>query len=124
MRVALLGELYAARAVLVGLWFGPTLVAGLVARLLTLGNVNGYHPVPGNQVAVFLGSNSYSLYLIHAPVARMVFLGMRRFAHWDAAETVFGCTLAMAVAIAAAYAMWLTVERPSIRLSARLKQPS
>ncbi len=66
-----------------------------------------------------MGLISYSLYLVHVPIGgRVVNLGTR-FAH----SLPLQCLVlagAVAVSIFSAFLMYLAVERPSQRLSARI----
>lgn len=72
-------------------------------------------PVP---LLSFLGSISYSLYLVHAPLGdRIINLAMRLPSEW---MRVVGLAVAIIVALAAAVAMWHFVERPVHRLSRTL----
>jgi peptidoglycan/LPS O-acetylase OafA/YrhL len=67
-----------------------------------------------------IGALSYSLYLIHAPIGgRVVNLGAR-YAVGAGAELVV-MLVAMLASLAAAYVLYRLVERPSLRLAARLK---
>jgi peptidoglycan/LPS O-acetylase OafA/YrhL len=69
---------------------------------------------------VGIGALSYSLYLVHGPLGgRVVNLGAR-YAEGAVAESavVFG---AMIVSVGAAFVLYALVERPSLRLAARLK---
>lgn len=68
----------------------------------------------------FLGTISYSLYLIHNPITGAVF----RIGKWMGADGVAGQTTTWIIStmacIAVAYAFWLIVERPSMMLSRTL----
>jgi len=72
---------------------------------------------------VWLGSISYSLYLVHVPVGgRVVNLG-RRYVESQMGEFLLSL-LALSVSLVAAYAFYLMIERPSQRLAARLSYSS
>jgi peptidoglycan/LPS O-acetylase OafA/YrhL len=69
---------------------------------------------------VRIGALSYSLYLIHAPLGgRVVNLGAR-YAEGVVAELAV-LLVAMLVSLGAAFVLHVLVERPSLRLAARLK---
>jgi peptidoglycan/LPS O-acetylase OafA/YrhL len=69
---------------------------------------------------VSIGALSYSLYLIHAPLGgRVVNLGAR-YAEGAAAELAV-VVFATIVTLGAAFVLYALVERPSLRLAARLK---
>lgn len=66
-----------------------------------------------------LGAISYSLYLVHVPVGgRVVNLG-RRYVSGPWEEFALS-VLALAVSIVFAFAFWIAIERPSIRLARKV----
>jgi peptidoglycan/LPS O-acetylase OafA/YrhL len=70
----------------------------------------------------WLGRVSYSLYLVHVPVAVLV-LGLRaRFAVSSNAVSLFAFVGVYALALGVAHVFNLTVETPFLRLSQRLKR--
>ena len=89
-------------------------VVGLVAMLLI------FVPVP-NRVPVlsFLGTISYSLYLVHVPVgARVINLAARLPP--SLSVQIAGMIVAAAVSLFAAWALWRFVEMPSMRMAKRV----
>jgi peptidoglycan/LPS O-acetylase OafA/YrhL len=76
----------------------------------------------GNRIFFFLGSISYSLYLIHSPVGRR---GMNVFIRATGADTqpekYVAVLFAVGVSIVAAYLLYRFVERPSQRWSSALR---
>jgi peptidoglycan/LPS O-acetylase OafA/YrhL len=66
-----------------------------------------------------IGALSYSLYLIHAPIGGRIVNFGSRYAEGAVAEFVV-MLLAMLVSLAAAFLLYWLVERPSLRLAARL----
>ena len=71
------------------------------------------------SVLTFLGTVSYSLYLLHIPIGdRVINLAARlpsgTWAPW------LGLIAAMIVSITAAWLFWLAVERPSIRIATKI----
>lgn len=87
-----------------------------MATALGIGFVNLRRIAP----LAFLGSISYSLYLLHVPIGgRVVNLGSR-FAH-DTMSQVLVLALAVLASIGAAYAFHRVVERPAQRMAASLK---
>lgn len=66
-------------------------------------------PIP---VLSFLGSISYSLYLLHAPIGgRIINLTTR----YSPAAALVGLVAAVVISCVAAYLMWRFVERPAMR---------
>jgi len=92
---------------------------GSLTSLLIVSNVT----FDKHMSVVWLGSISYSLYLVHVPVGgRVVNLG-RRYVESQTGE-LFLSLIALGVSLIAAYAFYLVVERPSKRLASRLKYSS
>lgn len=91
-------------------------IVGLITSILVAFDLNlGQH-----KLAIWLGSISFSLYLVHVPVGgRVVNLG-RRYVESQAGEAVLSLT-ALLVSLAAAYIFYLMIEKPSQGLAARLK---
>jgi peptidoglycan/LPS O-acetylase OafA/YrhL len=73
-----------------------------------------------NRVFVFLGSISYSLYLVHPPVTRVVYTLGRRFATTAARQTAL-VFLTLGIIIFSAYLLYLLVEKPAQKWSAHFK---
>lgn len=94
-------------------------MAGLVAAT-TIGLGRGFQLSgrPG-WILTYLGTISYSLYLIHVPVGgRVVNLG-RRFVHGEFGHLIVS-GLALAVALAFAHLFYVFVERPALRKARQL----
>jgi peptidoglycan/LPS O-acetylase OafA/YrhL len=90
----------------------PAAVAAGMSALLILAPLD--RPVP---VLSFLGTISYSLYLIHTLIGnRIVNLGMRASSPW---LQLGGFVAAIVASLTAAIALWYFVERPS-HLRARM----
>lgn len=68
----------------------------------------------------FLGSISYSLYLIHNPITGAVFRIGKMLTGDTAVTEVLWWAVSIAACIVCAYVMWRWVERPSMMLSKRL----
>ena len=115
------------RGVLVLLMGMATLVAGLALGWLiaTVGLITGILVafdlnLGKNKFAIWLGTISFSLYLVHVPVGgRVVNLG-RRYVESQAGEIMLSLG-ALLVSLAAAYFFYLMIEKPSQGLAARLK---
>lgn len=73
-----------------------------------------------NRAFLFLGTISYSLYLVHPPAVRVVYTLGRRFATGPAGKTAL-FFVALGTTIAAAYLLYLVVERPAQRWSSSLR---
>ena len=70
----------------------------------------------------FLGTISYSLYLLHIPAilgAVSISLKLVQYGSVSAALVIFGSTIAASLCVAALF--WYAVERPSHRLARSLK---
>jgi peptidoglycan/LPS O-acetylase OafA/YrhL len=93
----------------------PAAVAATATATLIAWQVSmAWRPMVG------IGALSYSLYLIHAPLGgRVVNLGAR-YAEGVIAELAV-VLVAMLVSLGAAFVLHVLVERPSLRLAARLK---
>ncbi|HKG15205.1 MAG TPA: acyltransferase [Pyrinomonadaceae bacterium] len=89
------------------------------AALLAVGVINFYER--RTAVTDFLGKISYSLYLLHWPVGHLVLslLGLKLLDAQSDAARVAVIFVSLAVCIAAAYALYLTVELPSQRWASR-----
>lgn len=71
-------------------------------------------------MTIWLGTISYSLYLIHVPVGgKVVNLG-KRYVESQTGELLVSL-LALVVSVATAYVFYLMIERPSQKWAARLK---
>lgn len=94
---------------------GPTVAVISVLTALFIAFVRSGIPVLG-----FLGTISYSLYLIHVPIgARILFLGLTHV-HGGAAR-VLVLLVTLGLTIGAAYVFYLLVERPAQRWSAKVR---
>ena len=90
----------------------------LVPLALTIG-VLLLRPPPGRAL-VLLGAISYSLYLTHYVVGTRAVRLIERFVGGEWGQAV-ACLGALAVAVAAAAVFHLAVERPALRLAARIR---
>jgi peptidoglycan/LPS O-acetylase OafA/YrhL len=98
------------------LWHHGTTI--FVATLLTLALV--IWPNGMSRLGIVLGQLSYSLYLMHVPVGgRVVNLGMRYVRNDLDRWCVL--SLAFAASFAAAWLLWITVERSALKWSSRIK---
>jgi peptidoglycan/LPS O-acetylase OafA/YrhL len=100
------------------IWFAeaPAAAIAVAATSLAIVTLKGSHPALD-----WLGARSYSLYLIHVPIAgRVVNLATRLPWHgfWIA---IVVTGVATAVALTAATIFYHVVERPSKRLAARIR---
>jgi peptidoglycan/LPS O-acetylase OafA/YrhL len=102
-------------------WFQPELLAAWLTGLAIVAQANGLLRVPSFRPLMFLGTISYSLYLIHFPVMRCVVLGLRRLTGFDGYSSLLMCTVVIALGILVAYLMYLLIERPSMRLAVMLR---
>lgn len=95
------------------------------AFILTVGSCQALDRVLSNRPIQFLGAISYSLYLLHGPVAeRWVALlerviGSRFGVAWGWLAFVTGAAIAIGVAALA----WRFIEAPTMRLSRRIRLP-
>lgn len=95
-----------------GLEMTAPLVGVFTSVLVTYFNI-------GNRVTVFLGTISFSLYLIHVPIGGRIINLLSRYvsASW---QIWILWTLALGVTILASYLFFLLIERPAMRLSKRI----
>jgi peptidoglycan/LPS O-acetylase OafA/YrhL len=108
----MLALLFTATAVLLGV---ATAVAGLLTAL-----VIAFVRIPRLAPLAFLGTISYSMYLLHVPIGvRVVNLGSR-FAH-DTAMQIAVLAAAFGISIVAAYLMYRFIECPAQKWSSSLK---
>jgi peptidoglycan/LPS O-acetylase OafA/YrhL len=93
------------------------LIGTATAATIALLSASERRPWPG---VGFLGRISYSLYLIHIPIGLRAIALLRPLARGPVSQVlvVLGGS---ATAVAAAWLLWLTVERPSQRWAARLR---
>jgi len=110
--------LVAARLVV---WFQPELLVAAVAGGAIVLQANGRLRVPTIPALMFLGTVSYSLYLLHVPAARIVILGFNRIFDLDGYASLAICTLGIAASVFAAAILYWLVERPSMTLADRIK---
>lgn len=95
------------------------LVGMLVAAALAAHRSLKRIPGKAGNACIWLGSVSYSLYLVHIPVGgKVVNLG-RRFIHGPIGELALSL-LALAISLAFAWVFCLLLERPAMRLARRL----
>ena len=73
-----------------------------------------------NPVLIFLGTISYSLYLVHPPVTKIVFTLGRSHAQSTLQRTLL-ILCALAASIFAAWVSYLLVEKPAQKWSASFK---
>ncbi|MEO8075603.1 MAG: acyltransferase [Acidobacteriota bacterium] len=108
--------LLAAAAAVTSATLGPAIAAvGTgTALLMAYGNRFRWRPL------AWMGTLSYSLYLIHGPVGeRVVNLGAR-YAHAPVAQVAV-MVAAVVVSVGAAYALYRLVELPALRAAASLR---
>ena len=72
------------------------------------------------KLVLWLGSISYSLYLVHVPIGGRVVNFGRRYIESPSAEFILSLA-ALFVSLIAAYVFYLLIEKPSQQLAARLK---
>ena len=102
-----------------GQWVGlatGVLIFGLIELKLT-----AWRPP---RILLFLGTISYSLYLVHVPVIEVVMGGGYKVFGTSRPGAVLCWVLGFAVSILAAMVLRRYVEAPAVRWSARLKRPS
>lgn len=99
------------------------IVHGVPAAVVATGTAAlvAFDAAPVWRPLASIGALSYSLYLIHAPVSgRVVNLGAR-YADGAAAELLVS-VVAMVASLAAAFVLYVLVERPSLRVASRLRR--
>jgi peptidoglycan/LPS O-acetylase OafA/YrhL len=89
---------------------------GLLTSILVVFDLNlGKH-----KLAIWLGSISFSLYLVHVPIGGRVVNFGKRYVESQTGEALLSLA-ALLVSLVAAYLFYLMIERPSQGLAARLK---
>lgn len=94
-----------------------------VITILSMGAILGiafWNNVRGFNWLVFFGNISYSLYLLHVPIGGRVINISRRFVLGTSGKFLV-IFIAMVVSVIAAYLFYLFIEKPSHRLSRKLK---
>ena len=95
------------------------MTVGLATTAVILANWDFGRP----RLLIFLGSISYSLYLLHVPIGgRVVNLGLRYVESETGEWLVTG--LALLVSLVSATLFWHWVERPALRWASRIKYRS
>lgn len=97
-------------------------LSGIV--ILLVARMGKLETMLGHRVFQFLGTISYSLYLVHNPVLGTVF----RFGHWITGRSIaleaFWLVVSLASCVFAAWVFHRLVESPSVRLSHRVPMRS
>lgn len=98
----------------------PEAVVGTVVAI-TLSAHASIRQVPGRAGAamIWLGTISYSLYLVHIPIGGKIINLGRRFVHGQWAELALSL-VAIAICLVAAWLFCQLVERPFVRLARRM----
>ncbi len=114
------------------LYFGyvdplPMLVEGIAAFFLigALASEHGHAPLLRSSWAIWLGNISYSLYLIHFPVATFIAKILSRvFSDGTSATTAAAVlmTSSLAISCSLAFLMYSFIEVPSIALGKRVSR--
>ena len=101
----------------VGMWVGAATAALLLwaARRGTLYDWLSWRPL------LFVGTISYSLYLVHAPVISVILGLQKRLAADSPAVGIALFVLCFPAAVAAAWVSYQLVERPSLHLAAHFR---
>jgi peptidoglycan/LPS O-acetylase OafA/YrhL len=107
---------------LIGAQSGPQ-QAGVALICIALIALAVRFPDRASAPLLWLGSISYSLFLIHVPIGGRVVNLLRR-GELSAELQFLVCLLAVAVSLLVAWGFWALIERPSHGLSRRILQPS
>lgn len=91
-------------------------LVGLLTSIIILSPVN----LGKSKFTLWLGSISYSLYLVHVPIGGRVINFGKRFVDSPAGEVLLSLT-ALVVSLVAAYIFFLVIERPFQNMAARIK---
>lgn len=105
--------------VLISFTFSPT-DAVVAAGSLALIVFAVQERLPRVPLLPWLGSISYSLYLIHAPIGGRIVNLAARFAPYTPLQQLLICILATMISVAAAWLFWLLIEYPSHQWSRKL----
>ncbi len=105
---------------------GGGLVASGTAALILFGGLRGrLYDWLSPRPLQFLGTVSYSLYLIHVPIVAVLLGVQTRLSVLSGDVAAFAMFVGAAgLSVAAAWGMYLLVEHPSIRLAGRLRNRS
>ena len=102
------------------LWFQYYTFGALIAGLIIFVGLRRKLVVIENPLVLFLGKISYSLYLIHYPVAQtLIVLGGKATGRHVEDGLPF-CLMAIGISILAAWGMNVLIEQPALRLSKRV----
>jgi len=91
---------------------GPGILALLAAAFILWAH-------PKSRALLFIGTISYSLYLVHLPIGRRAISLVLRFLP-GTSGALAAAGIALALAIVAAWLMWRFVERPSLAWAGRV----
>jgi peptidoglycan/LPS O-acetylase OafA/YrhL len=92
--------------------------------ILVAGRCGGLSTWLGARPLQFLGRVSYSLYLVHNPITGAAFRIGYRFVNHGATSEGILFLVVVGVCVAVAYLLYLTVEKPSLMLSRRVRLAS
>lgn len=101
----------------------PLAVAVMAATIYSVGRLGRLHIWLNWRWIQRLGRISYSLYLVHFIGSTVCKLGAHRTGQSEGFAIAWFC-LATAISFAAAEAMYIFIEQPSIRLTRRFKKPA
>ncbi len=104
------------------IWYQLGLLVALIAGGVIVIGLRRRLPLLEGSVLQFLGKISYSLYLIHYPVAHTFLLAVKHVFGADATQSFIWCSSAILLSILAATLMNKFIEQPSIALANRLKR--
>jgi peptidoglycan/LPS O-acetylase OafA/YrhL len=102
------------------LWFQYYMFGALIAGFIIFVGLRRKLVVIENPLVLFLGRISYSLYLIHYPVAQTLIALANKFTGRHVENGLPFCLFAIGLSILAAWGMNVLIEQPALRLSKRV----
>lgn len=110
-----------------GVFYADMLMGALVVSCLIAGSKSGPNPVRaifGWKPLAFVGSFSYSLYLIHAPLVQVIWqYGIQPLNLRENVAFLALCVASILLIVCAAYAFYLVFERPFVSNNAGIVLP-
>ena len=111
--------------IFIGLWFlhFPMLSTGVAALvIISASHFGKLHVWLSHKIFRFYGKISYSLYLIHVPIALLLLGLIVRLPQRNMWINIFGESMFIFTSTVAAWILYLVIEKPCVNLSGKFKK--